>query len=182
MEHTTLIQISNLGSMHAYLLINFSSQTQVFCLLLLLLLLIYGCNMFRPTSGHHQVHNTKTRRRCNGSSQIIIIIKRKVVFDWKNWSFYATERDRTFENSYILMRSANGASVKGGAFYRNSSCRCEYFMFKILCAVWRRMPILCIKRRSYAARWLGEATSVCCLLSYSLVWNAYLCRGKLQNV
>jgi hypothetical protein len=46
------------------LLISFSSQTQIS--LILLLSLMYGYYMFRPTSGHRQVHSTKIKRRCKG--------------------------------------------------------------------------------------------------------------------
>jgi cbb3-type cytochrome oxidase subunit 3 len=40
-------------------LISFSTQTQLF--FLILLLLIYGYYMFRPTSGHSQAHSTKLK-------------------------------------------------------------------------------------------------------------------------
>jgi len=45
------------------------------------------------------------------------------------------------------VKLSNRASINRGAPYVNNSYRCEFFIFKFLCAVWRRLSLLRIKRK-----------------------------------
>lgn len=56
------------------------------------------------------------------------------------------------------MKFSNRAYINSGTLYVNSSYRCEFFIFKFLCALWRRLYLLRIERKELCKKVAGAGS------------------------
>jgi hypothetical protein len=68
------------------------------------------------------------------------------------YNFSATRTARLCTIYGHLVKLSNHESINGGAPYVNGSYRCEFFIFNFLCALWRRLSLLRIKRKELCSQ------------------------------